>query len=208
MDIVATGFPSGQYPLSTRLDEIRLAIEAGATEIDVVVNRTLVVLQSWRDLYDELVCMRKVCGAHVHLKTILAVGECGGYENVYKASMVAMMAGSDFIKTSTGKEAVNATLPFGLVMMRAIRDFYAAAGRRVGIKPAGGIQTFSVAIQWAALITQTLGPAWLTPALFRIGASGLLDNLVVTLDSSLRELGHFDKESRTDNRHTQSLVAV
>lgn len=130
------------------------------------------------------------------MKTILAVGECGGYENVYKASMVAMMAGSDFIKTSTGKEAVNATLPFGLVMMRAIREFGGATGRQVGIKPAGGIQTFPVAMQWVALIKQVLGASWLTAAQFRIGASGLLDNLVQTLDSALREMKQLaDKEA-------------
>lgn len=180
--LVATGFPSGQYPLRTRLEEIHYAVQAGATEIDVVVDRSLVLLKRWQDLYDEIVAMRYACTTDVHMKTILAVGECGGYENVYKASMVAMMAGSDFIKTSTGKETVNATLPFGLVMMRAIRDFEMATGRRVGLKPAGGIQSFPVALQWIVLVQQILGDEWLRPELFRIGASGLLDNVLKEIE--------------------------
>lgn len=121
--------------------------------------------------------MREACTDKVHMKTILAVGECGGYDNVYKASMVAMLAGSDFIKTSTGKEAVNATLPFGLVMMRAIKDFHSATGRKIGLKPAGGIQNASVAIEWLTLVNEILGDEWLTPHLFRFGASGLLSDI-------------------------------
>lgn len=143
----------------------------------MVVNRTLVILKCWQELYDELVAMREACTDKVHMKTILAVGECGGYDNVYKASMVAMLAGSDFIKTSTGKEAVNATLPFGLVMMRAIKDFHSATGRKIGLKPAGGIQNASVAIEWLTLVNEILGDEWLTPHLFRFGASGLLSDI-------------------------------
>lgn len=138
---VATGFPSGSYPLGTRLQEIRFAIEQGATEIDIVIDRGLVLRAEWQKLYDEIVEMRKACGETVHMKTILAVGECGTMENVYKASMVAMLAGADFIKTSTGKESVNATLPIGLVMIHAIQDFYKLTKRKIGFKPAGGVRT-------------------------------------------------------------------
>lgn len=138
---MATGFPSGSYPLSTRIQEIRFAIEQGATEIDIVIDRGLVLRAEWQKLYDEIVEMRKTCGETVHMKTILAVGECGTMENVYKASMVAMLAGADFIKTSTGKESVNATLPIGLVMIHAIQDFYKLTKRKIGFKPAGGVRT-------------------------------------------------------------------
>lgn len=175
--LVATGFPSGQYPLQTRLAEITSAIENGATEIDVVVDRNLVLLNEWEKLYAELVEMRKACGETVHLKTILAIGECGSMENVYKASMVAMMAGSDFIKTSTGKETVNATLPVGLVMIWAIMDFKERTGRKIGLKPAGGVRSVKDAIAWLNLIKNTLGDEWITPELFRFGASGLVDNI-------------------------------
>lgn len=174
---VATGFPSGQYPLKTRLAEITSAVENGATEIDVVVDRNLVLLNKWEELYAELVEMRKACGETVHLKTILAIGECGSMENVYKASMVAMMAGSDFIKTSTGKEGVNATLPVGLVMIWAIQDFRQRTGRMIGLKPAGGVRSVKDAVAWLHLIKNTLGDEWITPELFRFGASGLVDNI-------------------------------
>ncbi|KAJ6644451.1 Deoxyribose-phosphate aldolase [Pseudolycoriella hygida] len=179
---VATGFPSGQYPLETRLAEISMAIEFGATEIDVVLNRHLVLLSQWEQLYDELVQMRKVCGETVHLKTILAIGECGSMENVYKASMVAMMAGSDFIKTSTGKETINATLPVGLVMIWAIQDFKRHTGRLIGLKPAGGVRSVTDAVAWLSLIKNTLGDEWITPELFRFGASGLVDNIEKHVD--------------------------
>lgn len=143
----------------------------------MVVDRSLVLLNQWQQLYDELVEMRKVCGETVHLKTILAIGECGSMENVYKASMVAMMAGSDFIKTSTGKESVNATLPVGLVMIWAIQDFKQRTGRLIGLKPAGGVRSVKDAIAWLSLIKNTLGDEWITPELFRFGASGLLDSI-------------------------------
>ncbi|CAH2107446.1 unnamed protein product [Euphydryas editha] len=170
---VATGFPSGLYPLQTRLQEIKYAIASGATEIDVVLDRSLVLMGEWEKLYDEVLQMKKECG-NAHLKVILGVGELGTYENVYKASMVSMMAGADFIKTSTGKEAVNATLPVGLVMCRAIRNFYLMTGTKVGLKPAGGIKTSQDAVNWLVLIYSELGTEWLTPKLFRIGASSLL----------------------------------
>ncbi|XP_045446496.1 deoxyribose-phosphate aldolase [Melitaea cinxia] len=170
---VATGFPSGLYPLQTRLQEIKFAIASGATEIDVVLDRSLVLMGKWETLYDEVVEMKKAC-EDAHLKVILGVGDLGTYENVYKASMVSMMAGADFIKTSTGKEAVNATLPVGLVMCRAIRHFYLKTGSKVGLKPAGGIKTSQDAVNWLVMIYSELGAEWLTPELFRIGASSLL----------------------------------
>ncbi|XP_023947912.1 deoxyribose-phosphate aldolase [Bicyclus anynana] len=173
---VATGFPSGQYPIHTRLQEIKYATEMGATEIDVVLDRSLVLMGKWDTLYKEVVQMKAMCGA-AHLKVILGVGELGTYENVYKASMVSMLAGADFIKTSTGKEAVNATLPVGLVMCRAIRNYYKMTGTKVGLKPAGGIKTSRDAVNWLVLVHTELGPEWLTPELFRIGASSLLDVL-------------------------------
>uniref|UniRef100_A0AAG5DU87 deoxyribose-phosphate aldolase n=1 Tax=Anopheles atroparvus TaxID=41427 RepID=A0AAG5DU87_ANOAO len=174
---VATGFPSGSYPLKTRLEEIRFAVAQGATEIDIVIDRSLVLTGKWTELYTEIVQMREACGDKVHLKTILGIGECGTMANVFKASMVAMMAGSDFIKTSTGKEAVNATLPVGLVMIRAIQKFYRLTGKKIGLKPAGGVRTVRDAIAWMIMIRETLGKEWLKPELFRFGASGLLDDV-------------------------------
>lgn len=174
---VATGFPTGSYPLATRLEEIKFAVANGAREIDIVIDRSLVLTAQWTALYDEIVAMRKACGPKVHLKTILGVGECGTFRNVYIASMIAMMAGADFIKTSTGKEAVNATLPVGLVMVRAIQDFGRLTGRKIGLKPAGGVRTVDDAVKWMIMIKRTLGAEWLQPSLFRFGASGLLDDI-------------------------------
>ncbi|XP_061393576.1 deoxyribose-phosphate aldolase-like, partial [Musca vetustissima] len=174
---VATGFPTGQYGLKTRLEEITFAIESGAKEIDIVINRQLALTGQWEKLYDEVCEMRKACGDKAHLKTILAIGELGYMENVYKASMVCMMAGADFIKTSTGKESVNATIPVGLVMIWAIQDFQRKTGQIVGLKPAGGVRTVREAITWMTLVKETLGMQWLQPALFRFGASGLLDDI-------------------------------
>ncbi|KAJ0179962.1 hypothetical protein K1T71_004553 [Dendrolimus kikuchii] len=179
---VATGFPSGLYPLESRLQEIKFAISQGANEIDVVLDRSLVLMGKWDQLYLEVKEMKDACG-NAHLKVILGVGELGTYENVYKASMVSMMAGADFIKTSTGKEAVNATLEVGLVMCRAIRKFYEMTGSKVGLKPAGGLKTPQDAINWLVLVHNELGEEWLTPQLFRFGASSLLDAMVKQLES-------------------------
>jgi len=170
---VATGFPSGQYALSTRLQEIKMAVEAGAREIDIVINRQLALENNWTQLYNEVVAMKAACGP-AHMKSILAIGELGSMNNVYKCSLVCMMAGSDFIKTSTGKESVNATLGVGLVMCRAIREYHQHTGFRVGFKPAGGIRTAKDAMNWLILIKEELGNDWLNNAMFRIGASGLL----------------------------------
>ncbi|XP_033210371.1 deoxyribose-phosphate aldolase [Belonocnema kinseyi] len=177
---VAAGFPTGQYPLETRLREIEIAVKSGATEIDVVINRSLALAHRWQELLFELKSMKKSCGP-AHMKTILAVGELPSLQDVYKASIIAMQAGSDFIKTSTGKETINATLPVGIVMCRAIRDYYRETGRKVGFKPAGGIKTASQALQWMVLIKEELGNEWLDKSLFRFGASSLLDEILKAL---------------------------
>lgn len=173
---VATGFPAGQTPLETRLQEVRLAVADGASEIDIVINRTLAITGEWEEMYDEISQFRKACGS-AHMKTILAIGELGTFTNVYKASLVAMMAGSDFIKTSTGKESVNATYPVAIVMARAIRDYHLYTGYKVGFKPAGGIRTAQESLVWLTLIKEELGNDWLSPLLFRLGASSLLADI-------------------------------
>ncbi|MFH1184841.1 MAG: deoxyribose-phosphate aldolase [Chloroflexota bacterium] len=174
---VATGFPAGQTPLAQRIGEIEQAIEAGAREVDVVIARNFVLTGDWAALYDEISQFRKTCGDAAHMKTILATGELGTFKQVYQASLVAMMAGTDFIKTSTGKEAVNATLEVSLVMTRAIREYLERTGFKVGFKPAGGIGTAKQALAWQALMKEELGDEWLMPDLFRIGASSLLTDL-------------------------------
>lgn len=185
---VATGFPAGQTPLAQRVAEIEQAIEAGAREVDVVISRTHVLTGNWRALYDEIRLFRETCGDAARMKTILGAGDLGTLKQVYQASLVAMMAGSDFIKTSTGFEKVNATLEFGLVMVRAIREYQERTARegkgtdgrlgyKVGFKPAGGIRTAKQTLAWQALLREELGVEWLMPDLFRIGASALLTDL-------------------------------
>jgi len=174
---VATGFPAGQTPLPQRIAEIEQAIESGATEIDVVIARTHVLTGNWQALYDELRQFRETCGDTARMKTILATGDLGTLKQVYQASLVAMMAGSDFIKTSTGKEEINATLEFGLVMTRAIREYWERTGYKVGFKPAGGVSKAKQTLVWQALMKEELGVEWLLPNLFRIGASSLLTDL-------------------------------
>lgn len=180
---VSTAFPHGFAPLATRLQEIRESVAAGAHEIDVVLDRSLVLTGEWQALYDEVRQMREACG-EAHLKTILATGELGTLTNVARSSLVCMMAGADFIKTSTGKEPVNATLPVGLTMVRAIREFGERTGFRVGFKPAGGIRTAKQSLDWLILMKEELGDAWLEPKLFRLGASSLLTDIE-------RQLEHF-----------------
>mgnify|MGYP001217422898 CR=1 FL=1 len=181
---VSTGFPAGLSPLQTRLDEVRASVAAGAQEIDIVISRRHVLLQDWQALYDEVRAFREACGP-AHMKAILATGELATLRNVYKASMVAMMAGTDFIKTSTGKEPVNATVPVGLTMSRAIRDYRERTGHRVGLKPAGGIRTAKDALTWLIMIREELGTGWLTPELFRFGASGLLTDIERQLEHAV-----------------------
>lgn len=173
---VATGFPAGLMPLHLRLAEIRWAVDQGADEIDIVISRAHVLTQNWQALYDETAQMREACGA-AHMKAILATGELRTLRNVYKASMVAMQAGADFIKTSTGKEGVNATLPVSLVMARALRDYGQLTGYKIGFKPAGGMKTAKDAISWQILMKEELGNDWLQPDLFRLGASSMLGDI-------------------------------
>ncbi|MAQ46621.1 MAG: deoxyribose-phosphate aldolase [Confluentimicrobium sp.] len=178
---VATGFPAGLMPLHLRLEEIRWAVDQGADEIDIVITREHVLKHDWHALYDEVAAMREACGA-AHLKAILATGDLQTLRNVHAASMVAMQAGADFIKTSTGKEGVNATLPVSLVMVRALRDYGAATGHRVGFKPAGGIKSAKDALTWQILMREELGRDWLNPDLFRFGASSMLGDIERQLD--------------------------
>ena len=173
---VSTGFPAGLSPFHLRVKEIEESVKAGAREIDIVISRRHVLTGDWQALYDEMRTFRAACG-DAHVKAILATGELGTLRNVARASVVCMMAGADFIKTSTGKESVNATLPVSLVMIRAIRDYYARMGVRVGYKPAGGISKAKDALVYLSLIKEELGDDWLSPHLFRFGASSLLGDI-------------------------------
>lgn len=173
---VSAGFPAGLNPLPLRVAEIEASVAAGAKEIDIVISRHHVLTGDWQGLYDEVQAFKEACG-DAHLKAIIATGELGSLRNVYKASVVCMMAGADFIKTSTGKEAVNATLPVGLVMVRAMRDYMERTGFTVGFKPAGGIRQAKDALAWMILMKEELGTDWLQPGLFRLGASGLLTDI-------------------------------
>ncbi len=178
---VSTGFPAGLSPFHLRVAEIGESVAAGAEEIDIVITRRHVLQGNWQALYDEMKAFREACG-NAHVKAILATGELGTLRNVARASLVCMMAGADFIKTSTGKESVNATLPVSLVMIRAIRDYYDRTGFRVGYKPAGGISKAKDAVTYLALMKDELGDRWLQPDLFRFGASSLLGDLERQLD--------------------------
>lgn len=173
---VSTGFPAGLSPFHLRLAEIEESVKAGAKEIDIVISRRHVLTQNWQALYDEMRAFRQACG-DAHVKAILATGELGTLRNVARASLICMMAGADFIKTSTGKESVNATLPVSLVMIRAIRDYYERTGYRIGYKPAGGISKAKDSLVYLALIKEELGTRWLMPDLFRFGASSLLGDI-------------------------------
>ena len=173
---VSTGFPAGLSPFHLRIQEIRESVAAGASEIDIVISRRHALTGNWQALYDEMCEMREACG-EAHVKAILATGELGTLRNVARASLVCMMAGADFIKTSTGKEPVNATLPVTLTMIRAIRDYQDRTGMRVGYKPAGGISKAKDAVVYLAMIKDELGDRWLQPDLFRFGASSLLGDI-------------------------------
>ncbi|WP_415401318.1 deoxyribose-phosphate aldolase [Tateyamaria sp. SN3-11] len=181
---VSTGFPAGLSPFHLRIQEIRESVAAGAEEIDIVISRRHVLEGNWQALYDEMAEMREACG-DAHVKAILATGELGTLRNIARASLVCMMAGADFIKTSTGKESVNATLPVSLVMIRAIRDYFEATGHRVGYKPAGGISKAKDALVYLSLIKEELGDRWLMPDLFRFGASSLLGDIERQLEHHL-----------------------
>ncbi len=180
---VSTGFPAGLSPLAERVAEIRRSVEAGAHEIDVVITRAHVFGGRWQALYDEIAAFKQGCGPR-HMKVILGTGDLLTLRNVVRASVVAMMAGADFIKTSTGKEPTNATLPVGLVMTRAIREYAQETGMAVGFKPAGGIRTAKQSLDWLAMIKEELGDSWMRAEMFRFGASGLLGDIE-------RQLEHF-----------------
>jgi deoxyribose-phosphate aldolase len=173
---VSTGFPAGQTPMPVKLEEIHASVAAGAREIDIVISRAHVLTGDWEALYDEVRAFREACGT-AHMKTILATGELGTLRNVARASHVCMMAGADFIKTSTGKESVNATLPVSLVMVRAMREYAGQTGYQVGFKPAGGLRTAKQALDWLILMKEELGDEWLRADLFRLGASSLLTDI-------------------------------
>ena len=181
---VSTGFPAGLSPFHLRVEEIRQSVAAGASEIDIVITRRHVLQGNWQALYDEMKAFREACG-DAHVKAILATGELGTLRNIARASLVCMMAGADFIKTSTGKESVNATLPVSLTMIRSIREFYDRTGYRVGYKPAGGISKAKDALVYLALMKDELGDRWLQPDLFRFGASSLLGDIERQLEHHL-----------------------
>jgi deoxyribose-phosphate aldolase len=180
---VSTGFPAGLSPIEQRVEEIRASVAAGAKEIDIVITRAHVLTGNYEALYDEVRRFREACG-HAHMKAILATGELATLGNVARASMVAMQAGADFIKTSTGKEGVNATIPFGVVMCRMIREYFEQTGYAIGFKPAGGIRSAKNALEYLYLMKEELGDRWLRPDLFRFGASSLLTDIE-------RQLEHF-----------------
>jgi deoxyribose-phosphate aldolase len=194
---VSTGFPAGLSPFEQRLAEIRASVDAGAAEIDIVITRAHVLTGNWRALHDEVRAFRDACG-DAHIKAILGVGELATLTNVARASLVAMMAGADFIKTSTGKESSNATIPVGLVMTRMIREYETQYGHAIGFKPAGGIRTAKQALEWLMLMKEELGDRWLRPHLFRFGASGLLTDIE-------RQLEHF-VTGRYAAAHRQPMV--
>ncbi|MDQ3822106.1 MAG: deoxyribose-phosphate aldolase [Actinomycetota bacterium] len=177
---VATAFPSGQAPLEVKLAEVREVVEIGAHEVDMVIDRGAFLAGRYAKVYDEIVRVKEVCG-DAHLKVILEVGELGTYDNVRRASLLAMAAGADFVKTSTGKLPASATLPVTLVMLEAIRDVYEETGRMVGMKPAGGIRVAKQAVQYLVQLHETLGVDWMTPDLYRIGASSLLNDVLMQL---------------------------
>jgi deoxyribose-phosphate aldolase len=175
---VATAFPSGRAPLDIKLADVRAAVDAGADEIDMVIDRGAFLAGRYLDVYDEIVATRQTCG-DAHLKVILETGELATYDNVRRASWLAMLAGGDFIKTSTGKVSPAATLPVTLVMLEAVRDFRAQSGRQVGVKAAGGIRSAKDAVRYLVVVNETCGDDWLSPDWFRFGASSLLNDLLM-----------------------------
>jgi deoxyribose-phosphate aldolase len=194
---VSTAFPHGLAPLKTRLQEIEASVADRADEIDVVIPRGLVLGARWQELYDEVVAMRAACG-EAHLKVILGTGDLATLRNVTLASMVSMMAGADFVKTSTGKESVNATLPVGLAMVRSIRAYYEQTGYLIGFKPAGGISTAKASLDWLVLMKEELGRPWLEPELFRFGASSLLTDIERQLEH------HISGRYSANHRHAMA----
>jgi deoxyribose-phosphate aldolase len=185
---VATAFPSGQSPLDVKLADVREAVELGADEIDMVIDRGAFLSGRYAKVYDEVVQVKEACG-DAHLKVILETGELGTYDNVRRASLLAIAGGADFVKTSTGKISPAATLPVTLVMLEAVRDVYEETGKKIGVKPAGGIREAKQAVQHLVAVNETLGPEWLTPDLFRFGASSLLNDLLLQIRK--QKTGHY-----------------
>ncbi len=195
---VATAFPSGQTPIKAKTQDVRYAIQAGADEIDMVINRAAFLSGDYQQVYDEIAEVKEICGDAVHLKVILETGELGTFDKVRLASEIAMRAGGDFIKTSTGKVVPAATPAVTLVMLQAIADYYAATGKKIGMKPAGGIRTAKQAIQYLCMVSETLGPEWLTPDLFRFGASVLLNDLLKQIFKELTGRYYYEKAFSLD----------
>jgi deoxyribose-phosphate aldolase len=194
---VATGFPSGQYPLNVKLDDTRFAVEQGADEVDMVISRGHFLAGDYSYVFDEIAQVKSACG-NAHLKVILETGELSTFDNVRKASDLAMHAGADFIKTSTGKVQPAATLPVTLVMLEAIRDFFYATGKKIGMKPAGGISTAKTALHYLVTLRETLGQDWMTPDLFRFGASRLANDILMQIakerSGAYQSLDYFSKD--------------
>ena len=193
---VATAFPSGQAPLEVKIEDTRFAVEKGATEIDMVINRGAFLSGRYQEVFDEIVEIKRACssaGNEAHLKVILETGELGSFERVRLASDIAIEAGADFIKTSTGKITPAATLPVTLIMLQAIADHYKRTGKKVGMKPAGGIRTSKQAIHYLCMVKETLGADWLTPGLFRFGASALVNDLLKQIYKELTGQYYYDK---------------
>lgn len=194
---VATAFPSGQAPLSAKLDDTYFAVESGATEIDMVISRGEFLSGHYQAVFDEIVAIKKACGK-AHLKVILETGELGSFDRVRLASEIAMEAGADFIKTSTGKVQPAATLPVTLVMLQAISDYYQRTGKKIGMKPAGGIRTAKQAIHYLCMVNETLGEEWMTPDLFRFGASALVNDLLKQIFKEATGHYYYDKAFSLD----------
>ena len=189
---VATSFPAGQVPLEIRLSDVKEAVRLGADEIDMVMNRSLFLTGKYQKVWDEIVAVKKACGS-THLKVILETGELGSLDKVCLASHIAMEAGADFIKTSTGKLAASATLPITLVMLQAIADFHEKTGKKIGMKPAGGIRTAKQAIQYLCMVKEVVGEEWLRPELFRFGASSLLNDVLRQIFTQLTGRYYYEK---------------
>jgi len=195
---VATAFPSGQAPLKVKTQDVKFAIDAGADEIDMVINRGAFLSGDYQQVFDEIAQVKDICGPNVHLKVILETGELGTFDKVRLASEIAMRAGGDFIKTSTGKVVPAATPAVTLVMLQAIADYYTETGKRIGMKPAGGIRTAKQAIQYLCMVSETLGPEWLTPDLFRFGASTLLNDLLRQIFKEITGRYYYEKAFSLD----------
>jgi deoxyribose-phosphate aldolase len=194
---VSTAFPSGQAPLQVKIDDTAFAVENGASEIDMVINRGAFLSGDYQTVFDEIVSVKKAC-KDAHLKVILETGELGSYDHVRLASEIAMEGGADFIKTSTGKVTPAATLPVTLVMLQAIKDFHRRTGKKIGMKPAGGIRTSKQAIQYLCMVNEVMGPEWLNPQMFRFGASALVNDLLKQIFKEVAGHYYYDKAFAQD----------